>query len=208
MKRIIMTVLAVIASATSVFAQDITLPSPQMNGGLPINQTLAGRHSEREFNPDKSISLQTVSDLLWAACGINRSDNGMRTNPTARNFQEVDAYWFDSNGVYLYDFKENTLIQKAKGDYRGLVAGTSQFKQDFVFDAPASIVLVADTTKAGLTCALIDAGIACENINLFCAGNGLATVPRMTMDVNGLQQLLSLPETSLPVMNNPVGYSK
>ncbi len=202
-----MMMLAVIAAA-SVYAQNIELPVPQKNGGLPINQTLAERHSEREFNPDKSISLQTVSDLLWAACGINRPDNGLRTNPTARNFQEIAAYWFDSNGVYLYDFKENVLIQKAKGDYRGLVAGTSQFKQDFVLDAPASIVLVADTTKAGLTCALIDAGIACENINLFCAGNGLATVPRMTMDVNGIQQLLSLPDTSLPVMNNPVGYSK
>ncbi len=169
---------------------------------------MAERHSEREFSPDKSILLQTVSDLLWAACGINRDDKGLRTNPTARNFQEVDAYWFDSTGVYLYDFKDNALIQKAKGDHRSLVAGTSQFKQDFVLDAPASIVLVADTTKAGLTCALIDAGIACENINLFCTGNGLATVPRMTMDVNGIQQLLSLPETSLPVLNNPVGYSK
>ena len=208
MKRIVLMMVAVIATVSSVYAQNIMLPSPQKNGGLPINQTLSERHSEREFNPGKPISLQTVSDLLWATCGINRSDNGMRTNPTARNFQEIDAYWFDSNGVYIYDFKENALIQKANGDYRGLVAGTSQFKQDFVLDAPASIVLVGDTTKSGVTCALIDAGIACENINLFCAGNGLATVPRMTMDVNGIQQLLSLPETSLPVMNNPVGYSK
>ncbi len=197
-----------IAAATSIYAQNIELPSPQKTGGLPINQALAERHSEREFDSDKTISLQTVSDLLWATCGINRIDNGMRTNPTARNFQEIDAYWFDSTGVYLYNFKGNALIQKIEGDYRNLVAGTSQFKQDFVLNAPASIVLVADTTKAGLTCALIDAGIACENINLFCAGNGLATVPRMTMDVTGIQQLLSLPESSLPVMNNPVGYSK
>ncbi len=201
-------VFAVVATAASVYAQNIELPAPQKSGGLPINQTLRELHSEREFNPDKTLPLQTVSDLLWGACGINRTDKGMRTNPTARNFQEIDAYWFDSNGVYLYDFKENALIQKVNGDYRSLVAGTSQFKQDFVLNAPASIVLVADTTKAGLTCALIDAGIACENINLFCAGNGLATVPRMTMDVNGIQHLLSLPETSLPVMNNPVGYSK
>lgn len=208
MKRIIMMMLAVIAAVTSIYAQDINLPLPQTNGGLPINQTLAERHSEREFNPDKTIPLQTVSDLLWATCGINRSETGMRTNPTARNFQEIDAYWFDANGVYLYDFKNNVLVEKAKGDYRSLVAGTPQFKQDFVMEAPASIVLVADTTKAGMTCALIDAGIACENINLFCAGNGIATVPRMTMDVNGIQKLLSLPESSLPVMNNPVGYSK
>ncbi len=208
MNRKILMMFAVIATAISIHAQNIELPSPQKNGGLPINQALAERHSEREFNPDKTISLQTVSDLLWATCGINRVESGMRANPTARNFQEIDAYWFDSTGVYLYDFKENALIQKAEGDYRNLVAGTSQFKQDFVIEAPASIVLVSDTAKAGLTCALIDAGIACENINLFCTGNGLATVPRMTMDVNGIQQLLSLPETSLPVLNNPVGYAK
>lgn len=208
MKRKLATLVAVISSATLIFAQDINLPSPHTDGGLPVNRALAERHSQREFNPDKKIPLQTVSDLLWAACGINRADNGMRTNPTARNFQEIDAYWFDSTGVYLYDPKGNTLIEKVKGDHRHLVAGTSQFKQDFVLEAPASIVLVADTTKSGLTCALIDAGIACENINLFCAGNGLATVPRMTMDVNGMQQLLSLPDTSLPVMNNPVGFSK
>lgn len=208
MKKKLIMLFAVIATATSINAQDINLPAPQKDGGLPINQTLAERHSEREFNPDKTISMQTVSDLLWATCGVNRSENDMRTNPTARNFQEINAYLFDANGVYLYDFKNNILVEKAKGDYRSLVAGTSQFKQDFVMDAPASIVLVADSSKAGMTCALIDAGIACENINLFCAGNGLATVPRMTMDVNGIQQLLSLPDTSLPVMNNPVGYSK
>lgn len=208
MKRKITLTFAAIAAATSIYAQDIKLPSPHKNGGLPINRTLAERHSEREFNPNKTIPLQTVSDLLWATCGINRSENSMRTNPTVRNFQEIDAYWFEANGVYLYDFKNNILVEKAKGDYRALVAGTSQFKQDFVMNAPASIVLVADSSKAGMTCALIDAGIACENINLFCAGNGLATVPRMTMDVNGIQQLLSLPDTSLPVMNNPVGYSK
>lgn len=199
---------ASIIVASSIHAQNVTLPSPQTNGGLPINQALAERHSQREFDSNKPLPLQAVSNLLWAACGINRAESGLRTNPTARNFQEIDAYLFDKNGVYLYDFKGNTLIKKVRGDYRHLVAGTEKFKQDFVMDAPVSIVLVADTTKAGMTCALIDAGIACENINLFCAGNGLATVPRMSMDANGIQKLLSLPDTSLPVMNNPVGYSK
>lgn len=208
MKRIMTVVSVIFIMATSIYAQDLILPSPQTNGGMPINQVLSQRHSVREFDPNKSLSMQTVSNLLWATCGVNRSESGMRTNPTARNFQEVDAYWFDANGVYLYDFKANKLIEKAKGDYRSLIAGSSQFKQDFVMDAPASIVLVADSLKAGLTCALIDAGIACENINLFCAGNGLATVPRMTMDVRGIQQLLALPDTALPVMNNPVGYAK
>lgn len=202
-----MFVTAVVA-ALAVGAQDVELPKPDTDGGFPVNKALAERRSVRSFDSSKRLSVQTVSNLLWAACGINRAENDMRTNPTARNLQEIDAYWFDQNGVYCYDPKANKLIEIVKGDYRGLVAGTAERRQDFVLDAPASIVLVADTTKPGLTAALIDAGIACENINLFCAGNGLATVPRMTMDACGIQKLLSLPDTSLPVLNNPVGYEK
>ncbi len=200
-------VLLLVAAFMSAHSQTISLPVPDKTGGLPVNQALSERRSIRSFDSSKEIDTQAVADLLWAACGINRAENNMRTNPTARNFQEIDAYWFDRNGVYRYDYINNMLIEVVKGDHRSLIAG-ADFKQDFVMDAPASIVLVADTTKAGLTASLIDAGIACENINLFCAGNGLATVPRMTMDVNGIQKLLNLPDTSLPVLNNPIGYGK
>ncbi len=207
-KTFILLFIALISAMTDVNAQNISLPAPDKNGGLPVNQSLAERRSVRNFDHARNLPIQTVSNLLWAACGINREDKGLRTNPTARNFQEIEAYWFDSVGVYYYDYKNNILVEKTKGDYRSLVAGTTEFKQDFVLDAPASIVLVADTSKPGLTAALIDAGIACENINIFCSGNGLATVPRMTMDVNGIRELLSLPDTFLPVLNNPIGYEK
>ncbi|MCM1021560.1 MAG: SagB/ThcOx family dehydrogenase [Muribaculum sp.] len=206
MKKLFSLTMALVASV-SIYAQNINLPEPATTGGLPVNKALAVRHSVRNFDSSKALSMQTVSNLLWAACGINRAQSNMRTNPTARNFQEIDAYWFDQNGVYRYDPKQNLLIEITKGDYRSLIAG-AKFKQEFVLDAPASIVLVADTTKPGMTAALIDAGIACENINIFCAGNGLATVPRMTMDNNAIQKLLSLPDTSLPVLNNPIGYEK
>lgn len=206
MKKIVSTMMALAATLT-ICAQNISLPAPETDGGISVNKALAERRSVRSFDSARQIPMQTVSDVLWATCGINRAEKGLRTNPTARNFQEIEAYWFDQNGVYRYDYKGNVLVEVVKGDYRSLIAG-AEFKQDFVLDAPASILLVADTTKAGMTAALIDAGIACENINIFCAGNGLATVPRMTMDVNGIQKLLSLPETSLPVLNNPVGYEK
>lgn len=202
MKKSILSALALIAIATSAISQNINLPAPQTTGGLPVNQTLAQRHSTRQFDPAKHIPAQTVSNLLWAACGINRPETGMRTNPTARNFQEIEVYWFDKDGVYLYHPAENSLVEVAKGDYRHLIAGG----QDFVNRAPASILIVADTSKAGLTASLIDAGIACENINLFCAGNNIATVPRMTMDAAAITKLLSLPETKQPVLNNPVGF--
>lgn len=206
-RKVLAVAATIMASAMMINAEGIKLPAPRTEGGLPVNEALAQRKSIRSFDPAKPIALQTVSDVLWAACGINRAESGMRTNPTARNLQEIDAYWFDSKGVYRYDPKENALVEVATGDHRGLIAGAG-FKQEFVLDAPASLVIVADTTKTGLTASLIDAGIASENVNLFCAGNGIATVPRMTMDVNGIQELLSLPDTSLPVLNNPIGYEK
>lgn len=208
MKKFIGVTIALMATFGIAEAQNIALPSPEMKGGLPVNQALAERHSTREFDKTKEIPLQIVSNLLWATCGINRPESGLRTNPTARNQQEVDAYWFVSKGVYRYDYKANQLVEVVKGDYRHLVAGGEKFKQEFVMEAPASVVLVGDLAKMAERAALIDCGIACENLNIFCAGNGLATVPRMTMDVEGIQKLLGLPETSVPMMNNPVGYAK
>ena len=81
-------------------------------------------------------------------------------------------------------------------------------------DAPVVLLLVADTgrfeipSKAATLMSMADAGIASENINLFCAANGLATVPRASMDADGLRKLLNLSETQIPALNNPVGYSK
>lgn len=197
----------------SINAETIALPRPVMDGGLSVNRALAERHSTREFNSERSLSLQTIADLLWATCGINRPADGLRTNPTGRNCQEIDAYWFNANGVYLYDFKNNALIEVANGDYRGLLAGTEAFRQDFVLDAPGAVLFVIDTTKlpegeGAKAMSLIDVGIACENLNIFCAAHGLATVPRITMDIEGIRHALSLPATAIPAANNPVGYSK
>ncbi len=197
----------------NINAQTIKLPTPDKTGGMPVNQALAKRHSTREFDSTRAISPQLVSNLLWAACGINRPDDKLRTNPTARNLQEIDLYWFDKNGVYFYDFEHHALNKVTDGDYRKLIAGTKDFSQDFVLEAPGIALFVIDTTKIGEgdrweNMAYIDAGIACENLNLFCAGNGLATVPRATMDIEAIRKVLSLPATSIPAINNPVGYAK
>lgn len=196
------------STATS---QNRVLPAPIADGGVPVNRALAERRSTREYNPERTLDMQTVSNLLWACCGINRPDDAHRTNPTAMNRQEIDAYYFDSTGVYLYDFAGNSLTQVAAGDRRALLAGSGDFVQDFVLTAPSAVLLVADSSKLptsdrAMTMAACDAGIASENINLFCAGNGLVTVTRATMDVDGLREALSLPDTAIPLLNNPVGY--
>ena len=195
-------------------AQQVALPAPQTTGGMPLNEVLASRHSVREFDSTRSLSAQQISDLLWAGAGVNRPESGMRTNPTAMNTQEVDLYLFTTDGVYLYDAKKNVLEKKTDGDFRALVAGNKQFTQDFVLDAPVSVVFVADVSRfeqpadRNATMATIDAGIACENVCLHCTSAGLATVPRVTMDPEGIKALLNLDDNHLVVINTPVGYAK
>ncbi len=201
------------AAISSCAAQDITLPAPLKSGGNTLAEALSTRRSIREFNPDRDLTLQQVADLLWSAAGINRPD-GHTTNPTAMNSQEIAVYLFDKNGVYQYDKQNNRLSRVAEGDHRPLVAGTKEFTQDFVLDAPVSLVMVADIDKferggdMRLVLGACDAGIVTENINLYCAANGLATVTRATMDQKGIVALLGLRESQIPLLNNPVGYAK
>ena len=186
----------------------IKLNAPDKTRGSAIMKALNDRQSIREYSADQ-IKPQDLSDLLWAANGINRSD-GRRTAPSARNLQEVEIYAVLPEGVYHYNAQEHALNPVSSGDYRGAVAAG----QDFAKEAPLSIVLVADMTKYGnmsesskLTAA-IDVGIVCQNINVACAGLGLATVPRGTMDQATLRTALKLNDNHLLLINNPVGYPK
>ena len=220
-----MRTIAILAAAlafTAAAQQTVTLPAPSTSGGATLTEALASRKSSRQFDAAREIPSQMLSDLLWSAAGINRPDEGKRTNPTAVNAQEIDLYLFTAEGVYLYDFKANALVEKASGDHRALIAGTPERQQKFVNEAPVSILIVAELSRyknyqapADPSCydrtalmGAVDAGIVSQNINLFCAANGLATVTRATMDNAAIIRLLSLPPTALPVLNNPVGFPR
>lgn len=196
-----------LAFCTIAGAQTTQLPPPELKGGTPMMETLAKRHSERAFS-DRTIDMQTLGNMLWAAVGVNRKDEGKRTNPTAMNRQEISVYVFTATEVSLYNAETHSLDRVAEGDHRKLVAS----RQDFVMQAPVSIVFVGDYAKMGIPgekskmMVAVDAGIACQNLNLFCASAGLATVPRATMDGEAIRQLLGLSEMQEPIMNNPVGY--
>lgn len=191
----------------STDAATVKLPRPSHSCGTSFDEALKQRRSVRSFDASKPIDIQMLSDLLWSAAGINRED-GRRTNPTALNKQEIEIYVFTPQDVCRYDFNEHALEKVADGDYRSLIAD----RQAFVNDAPVSLLLVADVGAFGepsqrnMMMAMADAGIVCQNINLFCAANGLATVPRATMDTDALRKLLDLSESSVPALNNPVGY--
>lgn len=198
--------------ATNAWAQDlqtIQLNAPDKTRGSATMKALSDRRSDREYDT-KQLSQQDLSDLLWAAIGINRSD-GKRTAPTAMNRQEIDVYVIREDGAYLYDAQTHALNPIAKGDYRGAVAGS----QDFVKTAPVSLLMVINLSKLGdpnventRLMGSVDGGIVSQNINIFCAAVGLSTVTRGSMDHDKLKQVLKLDATQLPILNNPVGYPK
>ena len=207
MKRLLLLSL-IVCSVMQVQAQDlknIQLPAPNTKRGLPVMTALEKRQSTREFAA-RNLELQDLSDLIWAAVGVNRQNQGKRTAPTALNRQEIDLYVIMPDGAYLYEAKKHVLIPVAQGDFRSVVAGG----QDFVKAASVSLVLVADIDKFNgeITMPAVDAGIASQNISLCCAGIGLVTVPRATMDHAQLKKVLKLRDGQRPLMNHPVGYAK
>jgi len=211
MKRVLFVFITLLI-VTTMQAQElkvIKLNAPNKTKGEAVMKVFSERGSNREF-AQKDLTPQDLSDLLWATNGINRPD-GKRTAPSAKNVQDVDVYVIMKEGAYLYDASEHALKPVAKGDYRGAVAGP----QDFVKTAPVSILLATELSRLGNTSAehtklmgAVDVGIVCQNINIACAGLGLATVPRATMDQEELRKVLKLTDTQLLLMNNPVGYPK
>jgi len=206
MKKIFITLTTLLITSMGMYSQElqeIKLNTPDKSRGTSVMKALSDRRSERTYDT-KEISLQDLSDLLWATVGVNRPD-GKRTAPTAVNAQEIDIYVVRQDGAYLYDAIAHSLKPVAKGDFRKAVAGG----QDFVNAAPLSLVIVANLEKMGDShIAAIDAGIAGQNINIFCSAVGLSTVPRASWDKGELEKALKLSDKQRIFLNNPIGYPK
>ena len=209
MKRSILTICLSIATAC-VMAQDVVkLPDPDKNVPMTLYQALQQRKSVREYS-SKDIDDMKLSQLLWAAVGINRPD-GHLTAPTAVNAQDITVYVCRKDGAYLYVAKDNALQKVSDKDLRKEIASAQQFAAE----APVSLVIVTDNAKfrGGSTngptiSGAIDAGYVSQNIDLACEALGLVTVPRGTMDKDALKKELKLTESQNPILNHPVGYKK
>jgi SagB-type dehydrogenase family enzyme len=186
----------------------VKLPPPQINEGRPLMQALKDRKSTREFGSG-TLSLQTLSNLLWAAFGINRPD-GHRTAPSAMNWQEVTIYVVSPEGVFVYDPKENVLEPVVAGDYRG-ATGT----QSFVKDAAVNVVYVSDLAKTGRAASsdvemftAADVGFISQNVYLYCASEELVTVVRGSIDRPALAKILKLRPNQKIMLAQSIGYPK
>ncbi|HYA48280.1 MAG TPA: SagB/ThcOx family dehydrogenase [Burkholderiales bacterium] len=228
--------LAAVGWAQTQELRTIKLNEPNKKRGLPVMEALSVRASVRDWSP-KEVALQDLSDLLWAADGINRPDSKKRTASSAQNAQDVDIYVFLKDGVYVYDAAEHALVPVVAGDYRQEVVamppgGPPPAKLENAprpkpegppggkpgtppTPAPVLLVLVSDvsrfrggTPELKKEFAAIDTGIVSQNISIFCAATGMATRPRASMDRDKIRTLLILRDTQFPMLNHPVGYPK
>ena len=206
------TITAIILAGCTVTAsaqelKPISLPAPQTDIGRPLMQALKARSSAREFSPEK-LPAQVLSNLLWAAFGINRPDSGKRTAPSAMNWQETDIYAAMADGLYVYDANANQLNPVLARDVRAQT-GT----QDYVKDAPLDLVYVADLAKTTPSAerdlyVAADTGVIAQNVYLFCASERLAVVVRGSIDRPALSRLMRLRPEQRIVLAQTVGFPK
>jgi nitroreductase len=190
-------------------AKTVQLPKPQMEGGKPLMQALKERHTAREFS-DRKLSDQVLSNLLWAADGVNRPD-GKRTAPSAMNWQEIDIYVATADGLFLYDAKANALKEIVAEDVRAVTG-----QQPFVKEAAVNLIYVADYARMGgraaeetkNSWASVAAGCIVQNVYLFCASEGLNTVVRGMVPREQLGPKMNLRPEQKILLAQTVGYPK
>jgi nitroreductase len=203
-----LTAILVLTAACAAAQAPVTLSKPRMEGGKPLMEALRERKSTREFSNEK-LSPAMLSNLLWAAFGVNRAD-GRRTAPSANNRQEIDIYVATAEGAFVYDAKGHRLAPVSAEDVRP-ATGT----QAFVKDAPLNLVYVVDGARAGggsgedrMLFWGADAGFIAQNVYLFCASEGLATVVRGSVDRAALGKALRLRPDQRIILAQTVGYGK
>jgi len=210
--RIAVVVFALLFLAGAAGAEErksIRLIKPQMDSGRLLMPVLKDRRSVRMFGRQK-LPIRVLSNLLWAAYGINRPETGGRTAPSARDWQEVEIFVAAASGLYLYDAKEHLLRFVSAPDIRALTG-----VQSYVKDAAVNLIYVADEAKMGAVgperrdlLSAVTVGAIAQNVYLYCASEGLATVVRASIDVPALAAAMGLRPDQKILLAQSVGYPK
>lgn len=224
MLRPVTVVIALAALSSCAFAQTqptnklatIQLEKPRLDRGIPLMQALAKRQSTRTY-ADEKLSLRQLSEILWAADGVNRPDNSHRTAPSAIAKYPVRIYAVLPEGVYLYEPVKHELAPVAAGDFRKQTG-----KQDFVYTAPLNLVYVADFDKFKaepkpatnlseemmMRWAAVEAGAQVQNVYLYCASEGLGAVIRGSIDGDAFAKVINAGPSERVICAQTVGHPK
>ena len=202
--------------------EPIKLPKPAPKSGRSLVRSLQHRRTTREIS-DKKLPLQTLSDLLWAACGVNRKKGPFgipgRTAASASNSQEIDVYVALQEGTYLYEPFHHRLVPAVAGDLRRLAIGRGQANAGA--EAPVRLIYVADIDKLANTSGFqepglrdpdvqlsyyyVDTGLIAANVYLFAASIGLAAWFH-NCDKSALPAKLGLRPDQRVLFGQTVGY--
>ena len=198
---------SVICASTLAFSADvIRLPKPDLGNGT-LAHALQERQTTRVFS-DQPATTQVISNLLWAATGVNRP-NGKRTVAVAMGRYAIELYALTAKGVFQYDVRRHALTRLSAKDCRNL----ADRRRNMGGNAAVSIILVADLDtfkqipdENRLLFIGYEAGSICQDIYLYCANTGLKTVCCAGVNAPELAKLLSLPPNKKAIMSMIVGY--
>ena len=175
---------------SNAFAEDIRLPEPDKTGKTTLMQALEDRHSDRE------IDEKTLSSILWAAYGVNR-DDGKRTIPTAMDKKDLNIYVFKKDGIWLYDADNNLLKQQSGQNQMALFQ-----MQDYMTTVPVVLVYTGSTEDY----AAMHAGSSYQNVELYAAANGMASIVRDFYDREKVPEVLKLPKGQRVIITQAIGW--
>ncbi len=209
-------------TATSQNLLPIDLPKPTQGRGTSVSKALQKRKTIREIS-DRKLSIQVLSNLLWAACEVNRKNGPFetpgRTAASASNSQEIDLYVAMEQGVQFYDAFQHRLVPVVAGDVRALAIGPGQANS--MAKAPVQIIYIADVDKLTHTSGYqepglqdaeiqksyyyVDTGLIAGNVYLFAASQGLASWFH-NCNKPGLTAKLKLRDEQRVLFGQTVGY--
>jgi SagB-type dehydrogenase family enzyme len=216
LNKALLCIAIILFSVSSSFAAELSpikLLPPDMKGGKSLMQSLQERKTSRSFST-KKLPIEVISNLMWAACGINRPDSGKRTSPTALNWQEIDVYVAMEEGLYLYNAKAHVLEPVLGSDLRKNTTDLLQPSRSSVANAPLQLIYVADYSKMSFVVSdeekklysSADTGFIAQNVYLYCASEGLATVIRGMVDRDTLFKVMKLRDKQKIILVQSVGY--
>lgn len=215
-KKLFLSAALICCFVSSSIAQELSpiqLLPPDLKSGKLLMQSLKERKTSRSFSTRK-LPIEVLSNLMWAACGINRPDSGKRTAPSAVNWQEIDVYVAMEKGLYVYDVKAHSLQPVLKKDLRKNTTTFLQPSRSSVAGAPLQLIYVADYSKMSFVAndedkklySAADTGFIAQNVYLYCASEGLATVVRGMVDKDDLSKDMKLLDNQKIILVQAVGY--
>jgi len=193
----------------------IKLPAPRHDSNTSVESAMRQRRSVREFQGE-ALSLQEISQLLWATQGITDPD-GKRTAPSAGATYPLEVFLVAGKegglpaGLYRYRPREHDLVCDAEGDRRAKLA-TAALEQEWLADAPVTIVIAAVYERTARKYRQraeryvhIEVGHAAQNVHLQAVALALGTVVVGAFDDAEVKRVLSLAANEQPLCLMPVG---